>query len=192
MAQKFYDKSLFRETNIFKWINCIEMEEIDSIKCGKIELQSCNTLMRSKKKIPKLLWTRYGSTLLSVTNIDGSKEYKVISHSYYQTIKKSRNFEKFKGTFAIVYPDNKIIIPDTYVTKINILIFSLDENCEDISECENSEGKCKSYWENEIEISDKVAEVAIQETLKEVSMRIQIQPDANPNGDPAIKSREQQ
>lgn len=191
MAQKFYDKSLFRETNLYKWINCVEMEEIDSVSCGKIELQTCNTLMQSVKKLPKLIWTRYGSTVLMITNIDGSKEYKVISHSYYQTIKKNKNFEKFKGTYAIIYPDNKIVIPDVYVKRINVLLFTLDENADEMSECGDENSKCMSYWDKEIEISDKVAEVAIQETLKEVSMRVQIQPDENPQGDAAIKSREQ-
>lgn len=190
MAQKFHDKSLFRETNLYKWINCISMEEIDSVSCGKIELQTCDIIMRSEKKLPKLMWTRYGSTLIMVTNIDGSKEYKVISHSYYQTIKKTKNFDKFKGSFAILYPDNKLVIPDTHVKKVNVLIFSLDETCNDLSDCEEGSG-CGSYWEKEIEISDKIGEIAIQETLKEVSMRLQIPKDENPNNDSNIKSKEQ-
>ena len=48
MAQRFNEKSLFRETNLFKWINCIKMEEIDTVKCGKIELMTCHTAMKSK------------------------------------------------------------------------------------------------------------------------------------------------
>ena len=136
------------------------------------------------------MWTRYGSTLIMVTNIDGSKEYKVISHSYYQTIKKTKNFDKFKGSFAILYPDNKLVIPDTHVKKVNVLIFSLDETCNDLSDCEEGSG-CGSYWEKEIEISDKIGEIAIQETLKEVSMRLQIPKDENPNNDSNIKSKEQ-
>ena len=192
MAQKFYDKSLFRETNLYKWINCIDMEEIDTVTCGKIQLQTCNIVMRSKKKLPKLIWTRYGSTVLMVTNIDGSKEYQVVSHSYYQNLKNKRNFEKFKGKYAIIYPDNKLVIPDTFLKKVNVLLFSLDEKSEDLSNCEDSENnECQSYWEKEIELSDKIAEVAIQETLKEVSMRIQIPKDSNPNLDSNLKSREQ-
>ena len=184
MAQKFHDKSLFRETNLYRWINCIDMEEIDSVKCGKIELQKCDTLMQSQKKLPKLIWTRYGSTALMVTNIDGSKEYKIISLSYYQSLKNKKNFNKFKGTFAIIYPDNTIVIPDTYVKKINVLLFTLDEKFDEISNCSDSENdNCQSYWDKEFEISDKIGEVAIQETLKEVSMRIQIPKDELPNND---------
>ena len=187
MAQKFYDKSLFRETNLFKWIECIEMEEINAVTCNNIELQSCQTLMRSVKKLPKLIWTRYGSTALMVTNVDGSKNYTIISHSYYQTIRNKRNFDKFKGTFAIVYPDNKIVIPDVYVSRINVLLYTLDEkydNCD----CDGK-SDCKSYWDKEFEISDKVIEVAFQETLKEVSMRIQIPKDELPDGDSNQKTQ---
>lgn len=191
MAQKFHDKSLFRETNIYKWINCIDMEEIDSVSCGKIELSTCDVIMRSKKKLPKLLWTRYGSTVAMVTNIDGSKEYEVVSFSYYQTIKNKKHFDKFKGNFAIIYPDNKIVIPDTYVSKINVLLFTLDEAFDDVSNCDNSNNSCESYWDKEFEISSKVSEVALQETLKEVMMRLQIPKDENSQGDSNIKSREQ-
>ena len=189
MAQKFYDKSLFRETNLFKWIECIEMEEISPSTCPNVELRSCETLMRSVKKLPKLLWTRYGSTVLMVTNIDHSKTYTLISHSYYQTIKNKRTFDKFKGTFAIVYPDNKIVIPDTYVSRINVLLYTLDEKFDDISECCDENTRCQSYWEKEFEISDKVSEVALQETLKEVSMRIQIPKDELPDGDSNQKTQ---
>lgn len=193
MAQKFYDKSLFRETNLYKWINCVDLEEVDYIKCGKIEFKTCNTIMRSKKKLPKLLWTRYGSTVLMVTNIDGSKEYQVISHSYYQSIKNNKNFEKFKGKFAIIYPDNVLYIPDSTVTKVNILLYTLDETCDDLENCDDSKSTgCESYWDKTFEISDKIGEVAIQETLKEVMIRLQIPKDENDNLDSNIKSREQQ
>ena len=112
MAQKFYDKSLFRETNLFKWINCIKMEDVPASKCG-VELQSCHNIVRSKKKLPRLLWSRYGASALMITNIDGSKEYQIISLSYYNSIRKKRDFDKFKGKFAIIYPDNHLYIPDS-------------------------------------------------------------------------------
>lgn len=194
MAQKLNDKSLFRETNLFKWINCVKMEEAPSNTCG-VELQSCTTVMKSRKKLPKLLWSRYGSSTIMVTNIDGSKEYQIISQAYYNNIKNKPIFKKFKGKFAIIYPDNYLYIPDSEVKIVNILIFSLDEKCDDSSECEDDlnekGGSCRNYWETEIEVPDKMSEVIIQETLKEVAMRVQIPEDENENNDSNIKSREQ-
>lgn len=192
MAQKFHDKSLFRETSLFRWIECVKMERIDSVKCGKIELQKCDDIMQSKCALPKMLWTRYGPTVGMVTNIDGSKKYELISHSYYQSIKNKRNFDKFKGNFAIVYPDNKLVIPDSTVSVVNVLIYTLDEKADDISECEDKPENCQSYWEREIEISDKVSEVAIQETMKEMVMRVQIPVDELPDGDSNQKTQPRQ
>lgn len=199
MAQKFHDKSLFRETNLYKWLECVDMIEMDKKLCNKMEIPSCEKAVKSKKKLPKLLWTRYGSTVLMVTNIDHSKEYQVVSLSYYNTIKRKSNFDKFKGKYAIIYPDNTLVIPDSTVKKVNVLMYSLDEKFADSSDCDKSSlfdteddgGNCNNYWESEIELSDKVSELAIAETLKTVSMRLQVKEDENPNLDSNIISREQ-
>jgi hypothetical protein len=181
MAQKFNDKSLFRETNLFRWVRCIEMEEIDVVKCGKLELQTCKTAMVSKKELPKLIWSRYGPSIILVTNIDDSKKYELITPSDYINMRKRDSFEKFKGRYAILYPDGKIAIPDSTVTIINVLLFTLDEDAEKASECKEG-GDCQSYWDSEFNIPTKIREVAIQEALKDISMRISIPKDELPNG----------
>ena len=192
MAQKFYDKSLYRETNLYDWLECVDMEQMDRVLCNSIQLDNCEKAVRTKKKLPKLIWTRYGSTILMVTNIDHSKEYKLVTQAYYNTLKSKKNFNKFRGNFAIVYPDNRLVIPDSTVKKINILLYSLDETSNELSNCSDSSNVfCGSYWDKLVTLSDKVGEVAIQETLKEVTLRMQIVPDENPQGDANIKSREQ-
>lgn len=197
MAQKFNDKSLFRETNLFKWVRCISLEEVDTVKCGRIELQKCATAMVSKKKLPKLIWSRYGASVLMVTNLTEDKTYTVISPLQYSNMRKKRGFEKFMGKYAVIYPDGKIAIPDSTVTKINVLLYSLDEKLNDASDCDDcnddeNEGGCKSYWDTEFDIPTKIREVAIQEALKDISLRLQVPKDENPQGDSNIKSREQQ
>jgi hypothetical protein len=191
IAQRFNDKSIFRETNLYDWIRCVELEEVDTIKCGRVELEKCSTAMVSKKKLPKLIWSRYGSSILMVTNAVDEKEYTLITPSQYVKMRKSRNFEKFSGKFAIVYPDGKIAIPDSTVRLINVLMFSLDEKKKDFKGCDDDSGECDSYWDTEFNIPDKIREVAIQEALKDISMRVQIPKDENPQGDSNIKSREQ-
>lgn len=178
MAQKLYDKTLFRETNLFKWINCVTMIEDDIVKCDKIEFKRCKSLMKSKKKLPKLLWSKYGASVLLVTNIDGTKEYKLISQADYINLVNRRNADKFLGKYAILYPDNHLYIPDSDVKAVNVLVYTLDEKSSDTSDCKDCE-ECQSYWDTEIEISDKIREVVMQETLKEISLRLQIPKDEN-------------
>ena len=191
LAQKFNDKSLFRETNLYRWINCIEMEEIDRVKCGKTELMLCDTIMKSRKKLPKLIWSRYGSSVVMVTNIDNSKQYQIISNSAYVSMRKNRNFEMFKGNYAIIYPDNTLYIPDSTVKKVNVLLYTLDEStCDLDGNCDENNKSCKCYYDYEFDLPDKIGEVVIGEVLKEVSMRLQIPRDENPNLDSNIKTRE--
>lgn len=191
MSQKFNDKSLFRETNIFRWCRCIELEEIDAVKCGRIELQKCSTAMMSVEKLPDPIWSRYGASVLMVTNITDEKEYTVITPSKYITLSKTRGFEKFKGGYAIIHPDGKISIPDSTVKRINILIYTLDECTECKQDCDEKDSECKSHWDFEFIVSDKMEKAIIAETFNELMPRVQIPSDANPQGDPNIKSREQ-
>ena len=186
MAQKLYDKSLFRETNLFKWINCITMIEDDIVKCDKIEFKRCHNLMKSKNKLPKLLWSKYGASVFLVTNIDNSKEYKLITQSDYINLKNRRNADKFLGGYAILYPDNHIYIPDSEVKSINVLVYTLDEKADETSDCGDCK-ECINYWDTEINISDKIDEVVMQETIKEIAMRLQIPLDAKDNLNPNEK-----
>lgn len=181
MAQKFNDKSLFRETNLFKWIKCINLEEVDTISCGRLELQTCKTAMVSEKELPNLIWSRYGPSILLVTNIEDTKKYELITPSDYIGMRKRSSFEKFKGRYAIIYPDGKIAIPDSTVKKVNVLLFTLDEKADDISECGDN-NDCKSYWDTEYNAPTKIREVAIQEALKDIAMRVSIPKDELPNG----------
>jgi hypothetical protein len=189
MAQKLFDKTLFRETSLFKWLDCVTMVEDDVIKCDKLEFKRCNSLMKSRKKLPKLLWSRFGASIILITNLDHTKEFKLISQLDYINLLKRPNSEKFLGKFAVLYPDNYLYIPDSTVKKINVLIYTLDEKADDISECDDKCEECNSYWDKEISISDKVREVVIQETLKEITMRVQIPKDENPNLDSNQKSQ---
>lgn len=182
MSQRFNDKSLFREINLYEWIRCISMEETDSVKCGKTEISRCNESMISKKTLPSLIWSRYGASILMITNITEDKQYNIISPKDYMNISQNKHFDKFKGKYAVIYPDGKIMIPDSTVEKINILLYSLDEKCSEISDCEDK-GECISYWDKEVNIPVKIRESIIQQTFQELLPRLQLPKDEYPNGD---------
>lgn len=181
VSQKFNDKSLFREMNIFSWVNCVEMKEMDTYMCGLVELEDCGTVMVTKVKLPELIWSRYGSSILMVTNITNSKKYQLISPLEFMNIKNRSNFEKFKGKYAIIYPDNKIIIPDSTVKKINVLLYTLDESIINMGYCEECDN-CNNYYDAEFNLPNKIGEAVIQEAIKEISLRMQIPKDELPSG----------
>ena len=179
VSQKFNDKSLFREMNIFSWVNCVEMKEMDTYMCGLVELEDCGTVMVTKVKLPELIWSRYGSSILMVTNITNSKKYQLISPLEFMNIKNRSNFEKFKGKYAIIYPDNRIIIPDSTVKRINVLLYTLDESIINMGYCEECDN-CNNYYDAEFNLPNKIGEAVIQEAIKEISLRMQIQKDELP------------
>lgn len=181
VSQKFNDKSLFREMNIFSWVNCVEMKEMDTYMCGLVELEDCGTVMVTKVKLPELIWSRYGSSILMVTNITNSKKYQLISPLEFMNIKNRSNFEKFKGKYAIIYPDNRIIIADSTVKKINVLLYTLDESIINMGYCEECDN-CNNYYDAEFNLPNKIGEAVIQEAIKEISLRMQIPKDELPSG----------
>ena len=149
--------------------------------CGLVELEDCGTVMVTKVKLPELIWSRYGSSILMVTNITNSKKYQLISPLEFMNIKNRSNFEKFKGKYAIIYPDNRIIIPDSTVKRINVLLYTLDESIINMGYCEECDN-CNNYYDAEFNLPNKIGEAVIQEAIKEISLRMQIQKDELPSG----------
>lgn len=180
ISQKLNDKSLYREANIYKEIPCTEFKNIDIIDCPIVEFKTCKTLMRSKKKIPELIWSKYGHTLKEVTSIDGSYAFDPITATQYRK-NKERTGKTNKKYFYI--KDNYIYIPDYEFYTGNLYLISQDlYELEQISEC--SKNKCDSAWDFEFVCPNKLEEVVIQETLKQLSLTKQIQEDTNPNLNP--------
>ena len=56
ISQKMNDRSLFREDNLYTTLNCFELEKIEVTKCDIIEFRRCKSIMKSKKKLPELIW----------------------------------------------------------------------------------------------------------------------------------------
>lgn len=182
LSQKMRDKSIYRETDLFTWVNCIELKNDDIIKCPIFEFKRCESLMRSKKKIPKIITSKYGHAVLMVTSVDNNRKFDIVTLSNYISMKNRRDFNKFKGKYAIIQ-DDYIYIPDSDIELINMFVLTLDEDYEECSSCkENS--KCKSVWDMKFPLSDSILNTVILDTRTEVSMRLQIPTDANPNLDP--------
>lgn len=188
MSQKLYDKSLFREIGLFKQLNCVELTDKSNTVCGDVEFVRCDDIAISKKKLPKLLWSRYGPSIIEISTVNGDKVFSLISKKDYQIMSKRKGFEKFKGSYAILTSDNYLMIPNSELKLVNILVYTLDETSGDLSTCDSCQ-ECESYWDKEVSVSDKMLESVIGEVLKEVSMRVQIVPDTNPNLDVNEKSK---
>lgn len=178
IAQKWGEKSLHREDNIFSTINCFEMEQIDVVKCDIIEFRRCKTIMRSKKKLPKLLNSKIGNSLKEVTSIDDEREFKPTTPSQYRR-DKERGFSDYMYYYV---KDGYLYILDAEIYRVNLYLITLEtEKLEECSSCNDGGSECKSLWEFDFKCSDKILEAVISETIKEISLKLNIPSDENPN-----------
>lgn len=177
ISQKLNDRSIYRELNLYQTVNCFELNNIEVVKCDVIEFRRARSIMKSKNKLPKLIYSKYGDSLKEVSTLDGEVEFKATTPSQYRRDnsrkEKSDSIKYYVKDGYLYLLDTDIQIVDLYVLTTETEKISLISNCSE--EC------CKSLWDYEFIVPDKLKEVIIMETLKEVSSKKQIPADENPN-----------
>lgn len=188
ISQKLLDKTIFREDNIFQTINCLEMKKIDSIKCGIYEFEKCDYLVRSKNKLPKLLYSRYGNSIIEVTSVDGSEIFLPVTLSDFKLFKKRIKTLKSKNIKYYYVQDGYLYLPDCEYEYINVTLITLDnKKVEELSTCKECD-TCKSQWDYEFTCPDRLLSTVLNETIKKVSLTRQVVVDALPNMDENLKT----
>lgn len=184
LTQKLKDRSLFREDGLYTHVPCVELKKWEVYECDIIEFKSCNKVMKSTKTLPEIINSRFGPAIKNVTNIDYTKDYRFTTPHKYRNSKLRE--EKVKGQEYYI-KDGRIILPDSDIERVHMDILTLKPYLlSEVSEC--VEDKCKSYWDYEMPTSDKITDIAIMETLKELGVSKQIPVDENPNMDQNQKS----
>ena len=185
MAQKLRDKSLFREEGLFKTISCFRLKEDNLVKCDIVEFRRCNSLMKSVNKLPELIYSRYGSSIRSIYSIDGNRTYTPITLKKF-SLESKRQYSNTSSQKFYYIRDGYLYLPNSTTELVDLDLLTLEEELiDELSECcgDDTEGaSCTSIWDREFNISDKLSEAVIQDTLNEVlSTYKQIVPDENPN-----------
>lgn len=188
ILQKMNEKKLFNSEDLFTWLECVPMERVSKASCNIPGIEQCETIMRSREKLPNILETDYGYAVLEATNIDYSKEFKLKTPTHLRRMSKGRYYSKFKGKYIYII-DGYLYAPDTDIKMFNLYVVSFDEKFDDCSSCKDEKTKCESYWDKKLKVPKKLYEVIMQETLREISMRIGIPKDENPNMDSNQKTQ---
>lgn len=179
ISQKMADRSIFREDNLYKTLDCFELEAVDVVRCDILEFRRCKSIMKSKCKLPKLIYSRYGNSLKEVITADGEKEFKPITPSQYR-----RDKNRVEGSDYIYYyvKDGYLYLIDTEIELVSLYLMSMDmDSIEEGCGCKDDNDICKSLWEYEFNVPDKLEEAIVGETIKEIAMAKQIPRDENPN-----------
>lgn len=179
IAQKLMDRTILSDTNLFSTIPCFEFEQIESVKCPSIEFRMCNTLMKSKKPLPKLVFSRLGASVRDVVSLDGNFTFTFVDETQYRRNKKRQQTLK-NQVFVYLGTDNHLYIPDREILSLDITILTPDTiGAEQASQC--SERDCRSFWSYSFVCPDKLVETVKDTTLQKLMLSKQIIEDQNPN-----------
>ena len=165
-------KKLFKNTSLFKSLPCIEMKTVPLNSCGII--LNCETLQRSKKKLPKAFLSNFGS-LINVFNLTRDLQYKEISPVLYKDLKTARF--KPRNTKYFWIDNGYLFIPDSSVVSVLAYIFSPDiENILSLSE-----NDCESLLDSEFPSPDYMISTILNETVSQIYNSKRIPKDENSN-----------
>lgn len=180
ISQKWGDRSILAETSLYSHIPCFEFERIETKSCPSIEFRLCNILMKSKKPLPKLIFSRLGSSIKEVVSLDGEFTFTYIDETQYRRNKKRQH--KLKNEVCLYLgSDNHLYIPDKEIFSLDLTVLSTDTtNIENCSGCLEKD-KCKSYYDYEFIAPSKLIEAIKDMTLSRLGVTLQVKSDQNPN-----------
>lgn len=178
ISKKLLDRTLGREQNLYTNISCFEMKKVEAIDCPIIQFRMCRTLMKSKLPLPEVIFSRFGASVRNITSVDGMFDFILTTPQQYKTEKKRQ--QQIKGqVFAYVGTDMHLYIPDEEIYVVDLDLITI--KTEDVISCKNDE--CKSAWDYEFIVPDKMETVVFTEALKIISSTHKAIPqDPNPQG----------
>ncbi len=180
IAQKLLDRTILSETNLFTTIPCFEFEQIDVKNCPSIEFRMCKTLMKSKKALPKLVFSRLGASIKEIVSLDRDYLFTFVDESQYRRNKK-RQHQLKDQVFVYLGTDMHLYIPDREIYSVDVTLLSTDKvGAEECSSCNDKD--CGSNWDADFVCPDKLIEATKDMVLQRLSMTRSIAEDNNPNG----------
>ena len=187
IAQKMGERTITDEDNLYSEIKCVEFIKDDIVNCPIIEFRRCRVLMKSKKKMPQAIFSRSGSSIKEVTDVDGLYEFKVITSDQYRRNQK-RGISIKSEVYVYLASDGYLYIPDVEIYSVNLRMITMEtEKIDNLCEC--TDKNCLSGWDYEFIVPDKISEAVFTSALQIISSTYKaIQPDENPNLNENIKN----
>lgn len=188
MSQKLDEMTLFKEDGIISHIGCFPMNEISTKECDIFEFNLCETVMKSKFKIPYTIFGKNGAGIISVTNVDRTVRYDYITPQRYDDLLKRKDRRKSSHFYTI--QNEHIYLPDSTNELIEISMIALNKwELPIVSSCSNQD-ECQSYWEYDFVCPNRLYESVITNTVQELAGTwASIVGDTNPNMDPNLKTK---
>lgn len=181
ISQKWGDRSILSETSLYSYIPCFEFDKIDTKDCPSLEFRLCKTLMKSKKPLPKLIFSRLGSSVKDIVSLDGDFLFTYVDEQQYRRNKKRQH--KLKNeVYLYLGSDNHLYIPDQEIYSVDLTVLTIEpEEVDECSACKEKDN-CLNAWNSPFVVADKLLEGVKDIVLNRLGMTRQIQSDPNLNG----------
>ncbi len=179
MSQKMGERSLVSENNLYTIIPCFEFERVDAVRCPNIEFRRCKTLMKSKKPLPKLIFSRLGASVKEIVSLDGDYRFVFLEKGQYQRNNRRQNSIDDE-VYIYIDSDMHLYIPDRDIYTVDITV--LTPNPEEVKDCSScSDDTCKNNWDEQFVCPDKLESSVFSQTLQTLGVGRGIRSDENPN-----------
>jgi hypothetical protein len=181
ISQKLLDRTISEESNLYTIIPCFEFKEVDIVSCPIIEFRKCEILMKSKKPLPELVFSRHGSSIKEITSLDDLTEIYLTTPDQYRRDRKRQYYSK-EDTYLYIDADNYAYIVDKPILAVNMIILTMKtDEVYEVSACSDN-NLCKSGWDYEFIVPDKLEETVFKEVLQILSSTYAARrEDQNPN-----------
>jgi len=183
-SQKLLEGTLFREDSLFTKLECVEMEKVTAQRCGLAV--RCSVLMRSKEKLPHSVSSRFGNSVIMVTNITDTVELKKVIYENIVDKTTPRYADLIPNTPSWFVFDDYLYIKDFSIEAVNVLIFSLQRD-DTANNDKGKTGECTNHWDLTFVCSDKLLVPIMQYTIQELTTTRQIVEDELPDGNSNAK-----
>ena len=187
IGQKLSEMRLTKEDGIFTPIDCVKMEKVNYKDCGVVEFRLCKNLVRSCRKLPDIMYSRFGPVFSYVMSIDGSKVYTYRDLNQYN---RSQKLKYKKGGDYFYMKDGYLYIPDSKVELVDVSVLMLDpSDAYTLSNCTTEKG-CTPKIDYNFICPDRHLDVVVQNTINEIAnfYRTSVK-DENPNLDSNQKTK---
>lgn len=178
------NRRLFGETNLWKNIPCLELEDEDLVNCN-FDVGSCKTVKKSKIKLPDLYTTVYGN-IIKITNLDGSGNYQEVLFDQLSDYTNRRYKDPNIHYFWIV--DNYLYIADLDYEAVRVTGFFKDNSAVLKANCITT---CTSPLDMEFNCPEYLFGIIKQKTADELKSRFR-QVDEKPNANSGDKGDKNQ
>jgi hypothetical protein len=181
ISQRYGERSLLAEMNLYSYIPCFEFEKVESKKCDIAEFRLCNTLMKSKKPLPKLVFSRLGSSIRDIVSLDGNFRFTFVDEVQYRRNKKRQHSLK-NEVYIYLGADNHLYIPDHEIFSVDLTVLTTKpEDVDECSSCSDEKNKCESFWLKNFICPDKMINIVFSDVLQTMGLSRQIREDENPD-----------